>query len=238
MCGAPPAAPDFKSTPPPWTLPPEEPPPGLGVVRRGDSVSTAPAPAHHSPLDATESLMRVTSGKSRVRESRLPGSVRAKPNGRATRPRSANLACQIGRVCRRMGDLKVSSKGSDMPNYFYSYDLQSIYPDPHRAFAAAAIQQNMTYVFTYNGHLYRLPSGTLWTLANDIHDAARIFDRALSDAVSHTRSSIMIDKRIIISDGSTFVSSTRNKAPEKNLMGQNNLFTCCAHQLHDRFFAY
>ena len=30
--------------------------------------------------------MRVTSGKSRVRESRLPGSVRAKPNGRATRP--------------------------------------------------------------------------------------------------------------------------------------------------------
>jgi hypothetical protein len=31
--------------------------------------------------------MRVTSGKSRVRESRMPGSVRAKPNGRATRPR-------------------------------------------------------------------------------------------------------------------------------------------------------
>jgi DNA invertase Pin-like site-specific DNA recombinase len=30
--------------------------------------------------------MRVTSEKSRVRESRLPGSVRAKPNGRATRP--------------------------------------------------------------------------------------------------------------------------------------------------------
>jgi len=30
--------------------------------------------------------MRVTSGKSQVRESRLPGSVRAKPNGRATRP--------------------------------------------------------------------------------------------------------------------------------------------------------
>jgi hypothetical protein len=30
--------------------------------------------------------MRVTSEKNRVRESRLPGSVRAKPNGRATRP--------------------------------------------------------------------------------------------------------------------------------------------------------
>jgi hypothetical protein len=29
--------------------------------------------------------MRIASGKSRVRESRLPGSVRAKPNGRATR---------------------------------------------------------------------------------------------------------------------------------------------------------
>jgi len=35
--------------------------------------------------------MRVTSGKSRVRESRLPGSVRAEPNGRATRPLPANL---------------------------------------------------------------------------------------------------------------------------------------------------
>ena len=33
-------------------------------------------------------MTRVTSGRSRVRESRLPGSVRAKPNGRATRPRS------------------------------------------------------------------------------------------------------------------------------------------------------
>ena len=35
--------------------------------------------------------MRVTSGKSRVRESRLPGSVRAEPNGRATRPAPAPL---------------------------------------------------------------------------------------------------------------------------------------------------
>ena len=31
-------------------------------------------------------MTRVTSGKSRVRENRLPGSVRAEPNGRATRP--------------------------------------------------------------------------------------------------------------------------------------------------------
>ena len=36
--------------------------------------------------------MRLTSGKSRVRESRMPGSVRAKPNGRATRPRSDIVA--------------------------------------------------------------------------------------------------------------------------------------------------
>jgi len=33
------------------------------------------------------SMTRVSSGKSRVRESRMPGSVRATPNGRATRPR-------------------------------------------------------------------------------------------------------------------------------------------------------
>ena len=44
------------------------------------------AASDHSSMDATSSPMRVTSGKSRVRESRLPGSVRAEPNGRATRP--------------------------------------------------------------------------------------------------------------------------------------------------------
>ena len=37
-------------------------------------------------MGAASGTMRVTSGKSRVRESRMPGSVRAKPNGRATRP--------------------------------------------------------------------------------------------------------------------------------------------------------
>ena len=46
-----------------------------------------PTASDHPPLDTTSGPMRVTSGKSRVRESRLPGSVRAKPNGRATRPR-------------------------------------------------------------------------------------------------------------------------------------------------------
>ncbi|MGY3698751.1 hypothetical protein ACVIGA_008893 [Bradyrhizobium sp. USDA 3240] len=44
---------------------------------------------HHSHLGTGADMTRVTLGKSRVRESRLPGSVRAKPNGRATRPRSA-----------------------------------------------------------------------------------------------------------------------------------------------------
>jgi hypothetical protein len=43
-----------------------------------------------SPMGAASGMMRVTSGKSRVRESRLPGSVRAEPNGRATRPRPAS----------------------------------------------------------------------------------------------------------------------------------------------------
>jgi hypothetical protein len=39
-------------------------------------------------------MTRVTLGKSRVRESRPPGSVRAKPNGRATRPRpNVSLSC-------------------------------------------------------------------------------------------------------------------------------------------------
>jgi hypothetical protein len=47
-------------------------------------------------------MTRVTLGKSRVRESRLPGSVGAKPNARATRPRpvltervSVNLAVRL-----------------------------------------------------------------------------------------------------------------------------------------------
>ena len=45
------------------------------------------ATSHHASMDTTRGSMRVTSGKGRVRESRLPGSVRAEPNGRATRPR-------------------------------------------------------------------------------------------------------------------------------------------------------
>ncbi|RVG96473.1 hypothetical protein CN210_32120 [Sinorhizobium meliloti] len=67
-------------------------------------------------------MTRVTLGKSRVREIRPPGSVRAKPNGIATRPRpigargwlfgvsSAVSRCSPGSACvrspyvpRRMG---------------------------------------------------------------------------------------------------------------------------------------
>ena len=47
--------------------------------------------------------MRVTSGKSRVRESRMSGSVRAKPNGRATRPRPRrNLSLTSSNGCSRV----------------------------------------------------------------------------------------------------------------------------------------
>ncbi len=59
---------------------------GLGLVRGSDRVLAPSTASDHSPLDARSGPMRVTSGKSRVRESRLPGSVRAKPNGPATRP--------------------------------------------------------------------------------------------------------------------------------------------------------
>jgi hypothetical protein len=46
--------------------------------------------------------MRVTSGKSRVRESRPPGSVRAKPNGRATRPLTRRR--RVGQLVYGVGD--------------------------------------------------------------------------------------------------------------------------------------
>jgi len=52
--------------------------------------------------------MRVTSGKSRVRESRLPGSVRAEPNGRATRP-VCNLAARLCSEAKD-GQILISSR--------------------------------------------------------------------------------------------------------------------------------
>src|SRR5207248_9426828 len=74
---------------------PEEPTHGLGLVRGSDRVQALASTSDHPPLDTKRGPMRVTSGKSRVRESRLPGSVRAKPNGRATRPRpSETVDCR------------------------------------------------------------------------------------------------------------------------------------------------
>src|SRR5215217_6915881 len=67
---------------------PEEPTHGLELVRGSDRALSLAATTDHASLDTKRGPMRVTSGKSRVRESRLPGSVRAEPNGRATRPRS------------------------------------------------------------------------------------------------------------------------------------------------------
>ncbi|HAC45272.1 MAG TPA: hypothetical protein DCF65_04305 [Chloroflexi bacterium] len=52
--------------------------------------------------------MRVTSGKSRVRESRLPGSVRAKPNGRATRPSNSRHCNTI-----LIADFRFASSGHE-----------------------------------------------------------------------------------------------------------------------------
>ncbi|RZM91493.1 hypothetical protein CWO91_41065 [Bradyrhizobium genosp. SA-3] len=46
-------------------------------------------------------MTRVTLGKSRVRESRPPGSVRAKPNGRATRPRPEGLTSPTAKLAER-----------------------------------------------------------------------------------------------------------------------------------------
>jgi hypothetical protein len=49
----------------------------LAGVRNPDTLPTARS-AHHSLLGADSDMTRVTLGKSRVRESRTPGSVRAK----------------------------------------------------------------------------------------------------------------------------------------------------------------
>src|ERR1700687_3964161 len=79
---------------------PEEPTQGLGLVRGSDRVLALASTSDHPSLDTKRGPMRVTSGKSRVRESRLPGSVRAKPNGRATRPRPND--------CRNSNDNDIS----------------------------------------------------------------------------------------------------------------------------------
>jgi len=81
---------------------------------RGSAILCATIRNSHSwsPLDPTSGLMRVTSGKSRVRESRLPGSVRAKPNGRATRPRPQEITPPSNsKHCRDTTLLQMESEG-------------------------------------------------------------------------------------------------------------------------------
>lgn len=64
----------------------KEPGQGLGVVRTRDNALSLAKTSDYAPMDTTTRLLRVTSKRSRVRESRMPGSVRATPNGLATRP--------------------------------------------------------------------------------------------------------------------------------------------------------
>ena len=59
-----------------------------------------PVSADHSFPGRATHVPRVTTGKSRVRESRMLGSMRAKPNGLATRPR---LSTSEERRCRSTG---------------------------------------------------------------------------------------------------------------------------------------
>ena len=63
--------------------------------------------------------MRVTSGKSRVRESRMPGSVRAEPYGRATRPRSRTRPANSSRatLCLQRGALLISVASFPQDNF-------------------------------------------------------------------------------------------------------------------------
>jgi hypothetical protein len=51
----------------PTTAKPEEQAYGLGLVRAADRALPPPYASHHSPLDPTCGMRRVTSGKSRVR---------------------------------------------------------------------------------------------------------------------------------------------------------------------------
>jgi len=77
-------SPDMAAVPP--APEPEGPVPELGSLQRDARTLSSARSKDHPPLDDERGMTRVTLGKSRVRESRMPGSVRAKPNGLATRP--------------------------------------------------------------------------------------------------------------------------------------------------------
>ena len=57
---------------------PEKPTDGVGPVRGPDGAFPPSITSDHPPIDDTPSMLRVTFGKSRVREIRTHGSVRAK----------------------------------------------------------------------------------------------------------------------------------------------------------------
>lgn len=63
------------------TAQPEKSAHGVARVRDPDGTLPSARSTHHSHLGTGADLTRVTLGKSRVRESRMPGSVRAKQNG-------------------------------------------------------------------------------------------------------------------------------------------------------------
>ncbi|MGY4281026.1 hypothetical protein ACVWXO_000246 [Bradyrhizobium sp. LM2.7] len=65
---------------------------GVVGVRDPDGTLPSARSTHHSHLGTGADMTRVTLGKSRMRESGLSGSVRAKPNGLATRPREESHA--------------------------------------------------------------------------------------------------------------------------------------------------
>jgi RNA-directed DNA polymerase len=66
---------------------PEEPAHEMGSVSGSARTLSLAATSYHLSLGGRCRPLRVTPGRSRVRESRPPGSVRAKPHGLATRPR-------------------------------------------------------------------------------------------------------------------------------------------------------
>jgi hypothetical protein len=96
----------------------------LRLVQRSDGALPPAGSADHSFLGGTTHMARLTFGKSRVRESRMRGFVRAKPNGLSTRPSMPNVdvvkvvmgdraaARDLGQqvlACRQVDDLTPSS---------------------------------------------------------------------------------------------------------------------------------
>jgi hypothetical protein len=95
---------------------PEEPEDVVERVRCPDVQLHPAGPPDPTTMDATPGMTRVTFRRSRVRESRTPGSVRAKPNGQATRPRSGPRTAQVSQPSVRRSVTKRSSRSSCFSN--------------------------------------------------------------------------------------------------------------------------